>query len=459
MAEDKNLPEEGDFVEDEKIIPVAEGAIDTVGDVAEDVADAAEDAAEDAEEAADAADEAIDDAADEAEDVVDDVTDAADEAADEAEEAVEEVVEETHKTAKQAKAERRAKGNRKPTRSERARDAKEAKKAEAKEKDGKPAKAAAKKSTGGVSKAVAAGIGVAALVGGLLIGHFALSGSSASDALGTAVIEEDSFDTSLASYTYDGTTYQVTAEDVYDYYGAGSFLNDDGTYEVPSAENIISYVRAQIILQEANARGVTVTDEEVAEFATNNVGTDDYDSIAEAYSMDVDAVKTLLEESAITSKLQDEVVTIELPEAPEEIDDSAAETTDEDATDETTDEDATDEDATDETTDEDATDETTDEDAESTDTEEEVAHAEYAEYILSIVGDEWDSSTNSWADSSSYYAMYLSDFDGETATYTQASAAYKIVHDLAEYDASVQWTNFVNGLYSNADITLTTLAQ
>ena len=436
MAEDKNLPEEGDFVEDEKIIPVAEGAIDTVGDVAEDVADAAEDAAEDAEEAADAADEAIDDAADEAEDVVDDVTDAADEAADEAEEAVEEVVEETHKTAKQAKAERRAKGNRKPTRSERARDAKEAKKAEAKEKDGKPAKAAAKKSTGGVSKAVAAGIGVAALVGGLLIGHFALSGSSASDALGTAVIEEDSFDTSLASYTYDGTTYQVTAEDVYDYYGAGSFLNDDGTYEVPSAENIISYVRAQIILQEANARGVTVTDEEVAEFATNNVGTDDYDSIAEAYSMDVDAVKTLLEESAITSKLQDEVVTIELPEAPEEIDDSAAETTDEDATDETT-----------------------DEDAESTDTEEEVAHAEYAEYILSIVGDEWDSSTNSWADSSSYYAMYLSDFDGETATYTQASAAYKIVHDLAEYDASVQWTNFVNGLYSNADITLTTLAQ
>ena len=44
------------------------------------------------------------------------------------------------------------------------------------------------------------------------------------------------------------------------------------TYNTPSAETLIAYVRTEILLNEADARGIEVTDDEVAAYAENTYG-------------------------------------------------------------------------------------------------------------------------------------------------------------------------------------------
>ena len=150
------------------------------------------------------------------------------------------------------------------------------------------------------------------------------------------------------------------------------------------------------------------------------LGSDDLDSIASSYGMDADTAKKLIKQSAMMKKLREQVVTEsdagEAPTAPTE----AAED------------------------------------------QKQVPKPEYAQYIIKLAGSEWDSANNKWASTDGPYATALKDYTvtNDGATYEAAQAAYYVAYQdysTKQSSVSTQWTDFVNGLLSNASIQLSTL--
>jgi hypothetical protein len=257
---------------------------------------------------------------------------------------------------------------------------------------------------------------VVALVAGVLVGHFAI-GSTFGTLSGKTTITEAELDSSVGSYTYNGSTTQITARDAIEATSSlDAALQDDGTYEMPSADSVLSFARNAILNEEVAAKGITVSDEDMSTYATDALGTDDYASIASTYGMTEDQVKTVVRESAGVKKLYDQIVTTttgDAPTAPE----SPAEG------------------------------------------EEDTATAAYGEYIVNLLGDNWDSSTNTWANTDNDYYESMKDlsFSADSATYDDALTAYYVAYSLYSQNASAasaEWTDYVNGLLANASITI-----
>lgn len=261
-------------------------------------------------------------------------------------------------------------------------------------------------------------IGVVCLALGLVIGRFALGGVGGSLS-GKTSLDEADLDATVATYTYDGNTYNITAREVFET-GSGleSAQNDDGTYAFPAASDVLSYAQNQILNQAVEAAGITVSDEDMASYAEDTLGSSDYESLASTYGMTEDAVKTVIRESAGVKKLYDQIVGTDassatMPDAPE----TAA------------------------------------------DGEEDTPNATYGEYIVNLLGDEWDKDTNTWAreDGPYYAAMSDMEFTSDSATYNQAMTAYYVAYQQYSQVASTAsstWTSYVNGLLANASINI-----
>ena len=263
---------------------------------------------------------------------------------------------------------------------------------------------------------------VCLLVGGLiggLVGKNVLGGGTAALS-GKTTLTEGELDTVLGTYTYKGEKHEITARDaILETSSLDAAKNEDDTYDVPSVDNVLSIARNEIVAQDAADRGITVTDEEVSSYAESTIGSSDYATIASTYNMDEDQVKSLMTTSATMKKLHDEVVTVSVPDVPE------APTAPESG-------------------------------AEDTPT------AEYAQYIINLAGDEWDANANTWArtDGSYYAALSSYTISNDSATYDAAQAAYYVAYanySSANQQATTEWTDYVNGLLSNATISLGTL--
>lgn len=257
---------------------------------------------------------------------------------------------------------------------------------------------------------------VAALAVGLLVGHF-LPGSSGTVALsGKTVLSESELDSTIATYTYNGETHDITSREIIDEMGGtDEAANDDGTYNVPAAGDVVTYAQNQIILEDAEDRGLTATDEEVAELAEETFGTSDYDTISTTYGYDEEYIGVI----ATITKLRDAVVDVTVPDMPTEPDAPA-------------------------------------------DGEEDVATAEYASYVIDLLGDEWDSETDTWASTDGdYYATLSSyEFTSEAATYDVAEAAYQVAYSAyttAYSEFYDEWTTYTRNLLSNATIQIGSL--
>lgn len=237
---------------------------------------------------------------------------------------------------------------------------------------------------------------------------------------GASTISEDQLDTVIATYTYNGQTSNITARDAIEENSSlDAAKNDDGTYNVPSADTVLATARYKIIDQEASNQGITVSDDDVSNYAKSSFGSDDYSTIASTYNMTEDQVKEIMRQSAAMKKLHDQVVQGDEPTQPTAPTAPA-------------------------------------EGQESTPT------AEYAQYIINLVGDEWDSDKNTWARTDGDYYAALSSYtiSNDSATYDAAQAAYVVAsqkYSTAESDYNKQWTNYVNGLLSKASINLGTL--
>lgn len=264
---------------------------------------------------------------------------------------------------------------------------------------------------------------VALLIVGVLAGHFLLGGASGVSLNGRTALSAGELDSTIATYTFDGKTTNVSAREVLEEVQGSTTIpaNDDGTYNVPSASDVLSYVQNKILLADAEARGLSVNDEEISEYASSSLGTDDLASIAEQAGMDEQAVKDVLRENLLASKLQQAVTTVALPEQPTAPEEPA-------------------------------------------DGEEDKATEEYASYVIALLGDEWDSEANDWARTDGTYYATLSGYEisNDAATYAAASAAYSVA-STAYQDATTQvkeeWSAYTDSLLSRATVQLGSLTE
>lgn len=283
-------------------------------------------------------------------------------------------------------------------------------------KSSKSTKAAPKQ---GASYGLAVLCAVVGLVIGVLVGKFALGGGAGS-AVGKTSLSEAELDSVVATYTYEGVRHDVTAREVIEESTSlDAALQSDGTYAMPTADDVLAYARNQIIASEAESRGITVTEDEVTQYATDTLGTADFATIAANYGLTEDVAKSLIENAAVMAKLRDEVVTTTLPdypEAPVAPEDGSAD----------------------------------------------AASADYAAYVISLVGDEWDADNNTWAstDGPFYTALSAYPISNDSATYEAATAAYYVAasnYSAVSQQVSAEWTAFVNSLLSGASLELGSL--
>ena len=263
---------------------------------------------------------------------------------------------------------------------------------------------------------------VVVLVVGVLAGHFLFGGSGGVALSGRTTLSAGELDSTIATYTYEGRSSNITAREVLEEINGSSLgANDDGTYDVPAASDVVSYAQNQILLAQAEDQGITVSDDELSEFASTSFGTSDYDTIASSYGIDAETVQSMLRETLSIRKLQDSVVTTELPDQPTQ---PTAPAADEAAT----------------------------------------PTADYASYVIALLGDEWDADANDWARTDGDYYATLSSYEisNDSATYAAASAAYSVASNLyqtAYSQRSDEWNTYTDALLSQATIQLGSLAE
>lgn len=264
---------------------------------------------------------------------------------------------------------------------------------------------------------IIAGIAAAIVIAGIL-GYFIGSGGFSPSAVTSAVLAEDELGDTVASYTFGGARHDVSAQEAIESeFSLEAIQNEDGTYPTPSAETVISYVRNTILLDEAEARGIEVTDDDLEALAQSMLQTTDFTAIADQYGVTEDQARQILRESAMIQKLQEQIVpgytTLTGPSEPTS--------------------------------------------PENGDTQ--ASSPEYAQYILDLAGDAWDAEAGTWSESDNSYSVALGDIDlaSGSATYEQAITAYYVAYQnfLTEAtDLSNAWAEFTNGLYAEADVTL-----
>ena len=248
----------------------------------------------------------------------------------------------------------------------------------------------------------------------------ACSNSAAStEALGKTVVTESELDTVMAHYTFEGESHDITIRNVIEEFTTvEAAVQSDGTYNVPSTDDVLSYVRNHIILDEAANRNIEATDADIEAYCMDTYQTTDIDSIAASVGVTSEVAKDQLKDATVMSLLRGQVVTTNAGSAP------AAPTSSED---------------------------------------EDEANAEYAEYVLDLVGDEWDAENDTWASTDGSYYAALSSYpiSNDSATYEAAYAAYSVAYQ-AWYSVYTQmtseWTDYANTLFCEASISIGTAA-
>ena len=268
------------------------------------------------------------------------------------------------------------------------------------------------------------GVGAVVLFAlGIVIGRFLLGGGGATGSLnGRTTLSEGELNTPIASYTYNGQTKEVTAREVIENTsGLDAAKQSDGTYAVPAADKIIGYVRNALVVAEAQSKGITVTDDEVNNYMQTNFKTTDVSQIASKFNLSEDVVKKIINDAAIMKKYRDSVVlTTKLPDAPQQP------TPPEDGNSETT-------------------------------------SQKYAQYIISLAGDEWDAKNNTWASQDGDYYKQLSAYSisNDSASYAAAQTAYQVAmskYSVVASKASQEWTQKINEILGKTSIAIYSLA-
>ena len=245
------------------------------------------------------------------------------------------------------------------------------------------------------------------------------SSAKSTGAIGKTVVTEDELDTVMGNYNFEGSSHEITIRNVIEEFTTlDAAVNEDGTYNVPSTDDVLSYIRNHIILDEADARGITATDEDIDAYCMDTYGMTDIDSIAASVGVTSEVAKEQLKDATLMSLLRGQVVTTDAGAAP-----TAPESSE-------------------------------DEDAES---------EEYAQYIFDLVGDEWDAENDTWASTDGEYYAALSTYpiSNDSASYEAAYAAYTVAYQdwYNQYtQMTSEWTDFANELFCKTSVSIGTAA-
>ena len=262
---------------------------------------------------------------------------------------------------------------------------------------------------------------IAAFVGG---GYLGLTMRSSVDfgALDNVTsLTEQQLDKPIGTYVIDGETFEITARDaIAQQSSLEAMRNEDGTYAVPSTESVLAAARTAVLMREVEARGITVTDDELVTYAQETFGTSDFAQLGTTFSMDEETLKARLRESCATAKLRSLVVSepVAAPEPPTPPEEG----------------------------------------------KEGELMSEYADYIINLVGDEWDSAKGDWASPDGTYAQALHDYEvkADGSTYDAATTAYNVAYQLYSANTTspeVQWTEYVNTLLAKAKFSVSTIVS
>ena len=261
-------------------------------------------------------------------------------------------------------------------------------------------------------------VGVVCIVVGFLLCFFFLNGSFKLPDAVSSPLSERNLDQVVATYRYNGTLYEVSARDVIRSSSRLSdFANGDGTYDVPSSEDVIACVRNEILAMVVEEKNISVSESDVSSYAQSVFGTSDFATISQQLGMDEEDARLAVQEAAAVNKLRlslsgsgsSEPVAPTLP----------------------------------------------------ADGNVEVGNSSYFDYIVSLLGSYWDSAHGTWADTNNPYYAALKDavFAPGSASYNAAQAAYSVAYSLYT-SGSVsedEWTSFVNGYLKSCSIRILTL--
>lgn len=271
--------------------------------------------------------------------------------------------------------------------------------------------------------AIAAGIVVVAACG------FAAGRGSAhaieATPIGKVAVPASELDTVIGTYESPTASGSVTIRDIMEASSSpDTYVNNDGEYRIPPADGMVGAIRTRIISEAAAKEGISVTDEDIDAYSHKMLGDDvGIKEAAKKYSMTEDAVKRMMGDNILADKLRDKVAgaatkdDIQAPTAPSSESEGAKKK----------------------------------------------VEKKYADYIIKLVGDEWDLTTGSWKDERGAYAQALKnqDFTIDGASYEAAEAAYYVAYN--EYSAErsaieEKWNAYVNDLMKDVVIQLDTAA-
>lgn len=233
-----------------------------------------------------------------------------------------------------------------------------------------------------------------------------------------STIQNDELDSTIVGYyTYDGQQYELTAAEVIGQSNdLQSSVNADGTYDSPSADQVLAAARNAVMRHLVDDKNVVVTQSEIDAYAVSTLGTSDVESLASIYGMGVTQTRDSLELAARLSKLRNQVAassasggSVAAPTAP-------------------------------------------------ADGQNEVGNADYAQYIIGLLGSHWNSVDGTWADTdNAYYPALLNQvFAPGSASYEAALAAYAVAYSTSAVSLDV-WTSYVNSYLDEGAVSIATL--
>lgn len=241
--------------------------------------------------------------------------------------------------------------------------------------------------------------------------------------VGKVAVPASELDTVIGAYVSPTASGSITIRDVMESVSSpDAYVNNDGEYRMPPADAMVGLVRTRIINEAAAKEGISVNDEDIEAYSHKMLG--DEVGIKEAaknYSMTEDAVKRMMQGNILAERLREKVGgkatkdDIRPPEAPSSDSDEAKKQ----------------------------------------------IMKKYSDYIIKLVGDEWDLSTGNWKDGHGAYAQALKnkDFSIDGASYEAAEAAYYVAYnDYSAEQSQIEekWNAYVNDLMKDVTIQLDT---
>lgn len=152
-----------------------------------------------------------------------------------------------------------------------------------------------------------AGVVIASLAVGCAGTYAMMMNHVPGKAVGTVSVTKDNYDsTKVASYTWNGKTYDVTAKEVLTW--SASSADKDGKYDVPDGQVILSYVQAKVLQAKADEEGVSVSNDEVDDYMKQQSSSASVSDMAKSYGVSKDEMYDYLKGALKVQKLQDKVI-------------------------------------------------------------------------------------------------------------------------------------------------------